>query len=373
MSEPHGSRPAGSPGDFWARRPVRPRDGGKIAGVATGVGRRYDVDPVLVRVVLVVLAFYGGSGIALYLLGWLLLPKEGDPDSQRARPPSAVALVVIGLLLLPVLLWTLRFPGVVGVLVGIGALYLLHRHRGGPPAPPGPTESTSASAESAPHAESTRPSTAPDEGPEEDEPPAQRWITLATLAAAAVAALLAGLAGAAVPVAVAVALAVLGAGLVLGSFLRGGRTLLIFAVPLGLVALLLAAPGAGFPGMRHRSADSDISQHPVTAAQLRPDYRSSSGDMRLDLTDLPGSAPARTHVDTRTGQVRVLVPRNADVLATCSSGSGDVDCLDENGGNEDSPEHSEQVNDPGPDGPGGGSIRLDVRSQTGDVEVTRDD
>lgn len=369
MSEPHGSRAAGSPGDFWTRRPARPQQGGKIAGVAAGVAQRYEVDPVLVRVVLVVLAFYGGSGIALYLLGWLLFPKEGDPGSEPSRSPSAVVLVLVGLLMIPVLLWTLRFPGIFGVVVGVGALYLLHRHRGGPPAPPAPDESSAA--ESSPHgAPSADPSTVVDDGTAEDEPPGRRWITLATLAAAAAAALVAGLAGAPVPMAVAVALAVLGAGLVLGSFLRGGRPLLLFAVPVGLVALLLGAPGTWFPGAHDDGAG--ISEHPTTTAELRPDYRTSSGGARLDLSDLNGAAPARTHVDTSTGQVRVLVPRNADVLANCSSASGDVDCLGDNGGREDSPDRSEQVNDPGPDGPGGGSIQLDVRSQTGDVEVTRD-
>ncbi|MFJ9370200.1 PspC domain-containing protein [Nocardia sp. NPDC101769] len=67
--------------DLWRTRPMRfPKDG-PLAGVAVGFGRRYDVDPVLVRVAFVVSALFGGAGIVLYLLGWLLLPQAGDQSS----------------------------------------------------------------------------------------------------------------------------------------------------------------------------------------------------------------------------------------------------------------------------------------------------
>ncbi|MFE3222628.1 PspC domain-containing protein [Nocardia sp. NPDC059228] len=67
--------------DLWQTRPMRfPKDG-PLAGVAVGFGRRYHVDPVLVRVAFVVSALFGGAGIVLYLLGWLLLPQAGDQSS----------------------------------------------------------------------------------------------------------------------------------------------------------------------------------------------------------------------------------------------------------------------------------------------------
>lgn len=49
--------------DMWNTRPVRQRSGRTIAGVCTGIGRRYDVDPTLVKVAFVVAAMFGGSGI----------------------------------------------------------------------------------------------------------------------------------------------------------------------------------------------------------------------------------------------------------------------------------------------------------------------
>ena len=48
----------------------------KLAGVAGGLARHLDVDPVLLRVAFVVLVFFGGSGILLYVAGWLLLPED---------------------------------------------------------------------------------------------------------------------------------------------------------------------------------------------------------------------------------------------------------------------------------------------------------
>ena len=52
-----------------------------IAGVCAALGRATNTDPVLWRVLLAVLGFFGGVGILLYLIGWLLIPAEGDTAS----------------------------------------------------------------------------------------------------------------------------------------------------------------------------------------------------------------------------------------------------------------------------------------------------
>ncbi len=49
-----------------------------IAGVAGGLGEYFNIDPVIVRVVFVLLTFFGGAGIPLYLILWLVIPKESD-------------------------------------------------------------------------------------------------------------------------------------------------------------------------------------------------------------------------------------------------------------------------------------------------------
>lgn len=80
-----------------------------IAGVCGGVGRYLGVDSVLIRIAFVVLAVAGGSGVLLYIIGWIVMPEEREgEDVGRSRPPSADtarlvfggALIAIGVILL---------------------------------------------------------------------------------------------------------------------------------------------------------------------------------------------------------------------------------------------------------------------------------
>lgn len=76
-----------------------------IAGVAGGLGHRLRVDPVLVRIGLVLLAFAGGAGVLLYLLAWAV-SSDGEPGEPAAvvRPPDLQQGVALGLVTLGVLL-----------------------------------------------------------------------------------------------------------------------------------------------------------------------------------------------------------------------------------------------------------------------------
>lgn len=47
-----------------------------IGGVAGGLGEYFEVDPALIRVIFIVLVLAGGSGVFLYLVLWLVLPKK---------------------------------------------------------------------------------------------------------------------------------------------------------------------------------------------------------------------------------------------------------------------------------------------------------
>lgn len=67
---------------MWQTRPTRLPRQGPIAGVAAGVGHRYGIDPVLVRVAFVVSTLFGGAGIVLYLFGWLMFPEAGEGASM---------------------------------------------------------------------------------------------------------------------------------------------------------------------------------------------------------------------------------------------------------------------------------------------------
>ena len=55
---------------------VRPEEGRWAAGVAAGLARRWDVDPILVRGLFVATSLLGAVGVLLYGLAWLLLPQD---------------------------------------------------------------------------------------------------------------------------------------------------------------------------------------------------------------------------------------------------------------------------------------------------------
>jgi phage shock protein C len=60
---------------------VRTHNGRMIAGVCSGAGEHFGIDPNLLRVALGVFALLGGSAVMLYIAGWLLIPEEGVETS----------------------------------------------------------------------------------------------------------------------------------------------------------------------------------------------------------------------------------------------------------------------------------------------------
>jgi phage shock protein PspC (stress-responsive transcriptional regulator) len=120
---------------IWQTRPGRRQGDRKIAGVAAAIARRYDIDPVLVRIAFVVAAFYG-VGILLYLLAWVALPPDpGDPPrGPFVRRGGAVhPLVLIAAIVAALAGAGSLLSGDPGVLVGLavlgGLLYVLHQSR----------------------------------------------------------------------------------------------------------------------------------------------------------------------------------------------------------------------------------------------------
>ena len=67
------------------KRLVRSRNDRMIAGVAGGLAATLNIDPLLVRIVLLALAFLNGFGFMLYLALWLLVPNEDSAADRRAR------------------------------------------------------------------------------------------------------------------------------------------------------------------------------------------------------------------------------------------------------------------------------------------------
>lgn len=65
-----------------ARRLFRDPYNKVLGGVAAGLARYLDVDPMLVRVLFVILVLAGGTGIALYLILWAATPAAYTPKQQ---------------------------------------------------------------------------------------------------------------------------------------------------------------------------------------------------------------------------------------------------------------------------------------------------
>lgn len=379
--------------EMWESRPARPRHGRKIAGVSAAIGQRYGIDPVLVRVVFIVALLTGGAGIALYLLGWLVLP----PEQSRVTSGTRQALSVLGVVLVvlfgaPIAFASLHSVGLVAFAAGLAALFLLHRNyqdraiRGSAPERP-QQDNVWVYADSAAEARSGSSAQQPPawdplgaapfawdlpEPPEaQAEPPRKRhWITWGTV-------LLAVLAGAAALYeggderALAVALGVLGVGMLVGAFLHGGRGLIAFALPVGALALLLGM-NEEHREVNYRPPQVDADRIVVAAspADLEGSYQGGSRLISLDLRPLrmPTGESVATSAETTNGLIRVLLPPNVDVTAECGADGGSVECL---GSQANGSNSRISVTDNGPDGPGGGHVELDLTTANGRVEVLR--
>jgi phage shock protein C len=55
----------------------RDPDNGMVAGVCEGLGRRLDIDPLLLRIVFGAMTLASGLGLVAYVLAWILVPVEG--------------------------------------------------------------------------------------------------------------------------------------------------------------------------------------------------------------------------------------------------------------------------------------------------------
>jgi phage shock protein C len=59
-----------------SRKLYRSKTNRQIAGVCGGLAEYFNVDAILIRVLFVLLAVLGGSGLVLYVAMWIIVPKE---------------------------------------------------------------------------------------------------------------------------------------------------------------------------------------------------------------------------------------------------------------------------------------------------------
>jgi phage shock protein C len=58
------------------RKLYRSKTNRQLAGVCGGLAEHFNLDATLIRVLFVLLAVLGGSGLVLYVAMWIIIPKE---------------------------------------------------------------------------------------------------------------------------------------------------------------------------------------------------------------------------------------------------------------------------------------------------------
>ena len=384
----------------------------KVAGVAGGLARHLDVDPVILRVAFVVLTFFGGAGLIAYAAGWLLLPMDDGSegvirmeDRNRAVVLTIVT-VLAGLAIVAELAgdaWgPFWFPWQLAAVAVIAAV-LINRHerrRSAPPAPPqhGPQYGPQYGAqygqqygygqsaqgwvgEQAPPAGRPAPEQAPQQtwlappqtwmAPPPPPPvfrdPRRRgprlfWFTAALVTLALGVLGTVDLAGASVADGAypALALGVIGTMLVVGSFF--GRAGGLILVGLLTVPVLLGATAAD------RIDTEPLQEAPTSAASLDPSYRMGVGELVIDLRgieDLDELDGRVLDITVQVGRIEVLVPRDLTVEATATvHGPGEIRLFGEQRGGIDT-----QATETHDGGPGSPVLQLDAETNLGEIVV----
>lgn len=59
-----------------------------LGGVCGGIGKYFDIDPVLIRILWVVLTCLSiGIGVIVYIAAWILMPEEEEKSTVTADIP----------------------------------------------------------------------------------------------------------------------------------------------------------------------------------------------------------------------------------------------------------------------------------------------
>lgn len=389
---------------------VRPLQGRYLAGVCAALGRATNTDPVLWRVALPVLTVLGGLGGLLYILGWLLMPAEGDTasplESLIGRGHSSTSRGVA--MLLAAIAAIALIGGLTNGIGGrylalaaiVGGLVLFATTRTGPvppwaptvpPAtvPPDPSAYRPPFAPYGPYAASsgypsagpyqthefpglatTTPVVAPPVPVRRRQPTLARRVTLSCvlIAVGVLGALdLANVVSVPAPAYFALALATVGLGMIVGSFfgrVRGPVTLGIL-----LIVGLLASTAIG--GFHHdRYSTGNVVWQPTSLAELRNGYSEGSGQLTVDLRGIDFTGVSRTvAITVNVGKAVVILPPDVDATVDARVSVGNTSAFGKNrGGINSSPW---VITDDGTDGPGGGSVRINAKVNIGNVEVRR--
>ncbi len=317
------------------RRSVTDR---RIGGVAGGLARHLDVDPIILRVAFVVAVFFGGAGLLAYVGAWILVPEEGTDDEPLGldRRSRTISLVGVGVLALLCAVgdWAgaFWFPWPLVIIAAI-VLWFLNRHhpRDHAPVPasgqapyarPAPYSGQASSAGPMPTVDYSR-------GPHTRNPrrrgPVLFFFTLALIVLGEGVLGVVDLAGAdfsssSYP---ALALALTAAMLLIGSFWGRAGGLIALGV---VAALATAAATAG----GHISQDT-VTHAPTSASQVQDTYDLGAGDLLVDLSgvdDVEALDGREISIDSVGGRIEFIVPDGMDVAVRTEVVAGDSRVFD---------------------------------------------
>jgi phage shock protein PspC (stress-responsive transcriptional regulator) len=322
----------------------RSRTDRKIAGVSGGLGRHFDVDPTIIRVAFVVLAFFGGAGLLLYGVGWLLVPEDGDDRARVHLEPSTRSIVLIAFTVIAALMMVgdsggfFDFPWPIAVLgVVVLSIMMSRKDRDSgrvsltkdAPATEGLTTDSTRSMPTQPWQSAGQPVGPPaPPAPKPYRGPGLFWASVALIAAALGGLRLVELSGTGVPDGAypALALGICGGMLVLGAWYGRAGGVLFLAILAGL--------GLGVANLAEAGIGDDEHHTPLTAAAVDSSYSFGIGQIELDLSEVSDvrALDGRTiRVHGNVGSLEVIVPDGVDVTATGEiSGGGDVDIFGKN-------------------------------------------
>lgn len=90
----------------------RSRTNKVLGGVAGGIAEYLGVDPNLIRLVFVLLTFFGGAGVPAYIIAWIIIPEcgPGPEETAEGTQPSRTSTdigLILGIALVGLGIWFL--------------------------------------------------------------------------------------------------------------------------------------------------------------------------------------------------------------------------------------------------------------------------
>lgn len=86
------------------KRLYRSKDDKWIAGVCGGIAEYLGIDPLIIRILLILLILFGGSGFVFYIVAWILIPVNPHQIEDRLKNDKpkvfGIILLILGIFLL---------------------------------------------------------------------------------------------------------------------------------------------------------------------------------------------------------------------------------------------------------------------------------